>query len=285
MVGAAVLLLIVGPFKLLDDVSVVKFVAKEVIFFFIMSIKDLTSDMLGEIEEREVLDNPDVDLLQGLSVMASVAGDAKPQEMPSVKEPGELAGNAEAQEMPSVKEPDKVAGNAEAQEMPNVKEPDELAGNAEAQEMSPSDEIQVVPLVKQSDTIVGFPLVSGAEDLVVSPPVFETELPIEFVSEPGLSEESLSPVDASNALPILSDEKLLKLELAKLDTNDIEVNLVLQKTVNPTMSLTAVYSFNGSAELVGKLNTSQKRGLIKSYLNGMDIGHVEQQLKPFCKLV
>jgi hypothetical protein len=111
LVSAAVLLLIVGPFKQLNDVSVVKFVAKENCSFFIMSIKDLTSNMLGEFE-REVLDNPDIDLMQGLSVMAIIAGDVEPQEMTSVKDPDKLAGNAEPQVMPNSEEADKIAGHA-----------------------------------------------------------------------------------------------------------------------------------------------------------------------------
>ena len=191
-----------------------------------MSIKDLTSDMLGEMEREERFDNPSgsndtTDPLQGLSVMASVAGAAEPHVTPPDKEPKESPKVEEPKKLPPVEEPEVSAKS------PLVEEPDVPA-------VLPSVEIPEVPEL----------LASIVEPDALPPP---------------------SPV-----------------EISQLIENDIEVVVPVRKKVITATGLTAVYAFKGSAELGGKLTTGQKRGIIKSYLNGMGIGHVEQQLKPFC---
>jgi hypothetical protein len=211
-----------------------------------MSIKDLTRDMLGEVEREELSDtNPTgnndgsvtsvpvetlvlsnvatTDPLQGLSVMASVAGAAEPHiPVPTVEQ---------FEESPPVEEP-------ELKESPPVEDP-ELKKSAPVEE----------------------PEVPGVSQLV------------EEIDVPAV----LSPIVKPKKLPPPSPE-----EIYQLTENDIDVVIPVRKTINTTMGLTAVYAFKGSAELGGKLNTGQKRGIIKSYLHGMESGHVEQQLKPFC---
>ena len=63
--------------------------------------------------------------------------------------------------------------------------------------------------------------------------------------------------------------------------NNIEVTVPVIITINTTMSLDSVYAFRGTKELVGRLNLSQKRGIINLYLRVLEVGFMEQPLSSF----
>ena len=69
--------------------------------------------------------------------------------------------------------------------------------------------------------------------------------------------------------------------LCKLIDGDVEVVVPVTKTTNETMILGSAYVFDRVKELSGKLHLGQKRGIITSYLRGLDIGFMEQNLAPF----
>ncbi|KAI2494902.1 hypothetical protein MHU86_19620 [Fragilaria crotonensis] len=50
---------------------------------------------------------------------------------------------------------------------------------------------------------------------------------------------------------------------------DVEVVVTVSKTINATLILDSVYQFDGTKELVGKLNHKQKRGVINAYLHAI----------------
>ena len=70
-------------------------------------------------------------------------------------------------------------------------------------------------------------------------------------------------------------------EIIDLVDGDVDVVVTVSKADNATMTLDALYAFDGTKELIGKLNLKQKRGLINAYLRGLEVGLVEQNLSPF----
>ena len=124
--------------------------------------------------------------------------------------------------------------------------------------------------------------VGGAKD---QQPVEEAAI-LPSVLVPGEEAEARPPDKTAAELPPVlvpaTSPPPVVAVLNELVETDIEVVVPLKKTIHTTTSLAAMYEFKGTAELGGKLTTAQKRGIIRLYLGGLESGHMEQKLKPFC---
>ena len=71
-------------------------------------------------------------------------------------------------------------------------------------------------------------------------------------------------------------------KLNDLVDGSVEVVVPVIKTVQTAMSLASVYAFKGTYEIgCGRLITKQKRGVVNSYCQGLDVGFMEQPLFHF----
>ncbi len=79
-----------------------------------------------------------------------------------------------------------------------------------------------------------------------------------------------------------SPQETTPVKLNDLVDGSVEVVVPVIKTIQTAMSLASVYTFKGTSEIGGgRLNTKQKRGVVNSYRQGLDVGFMEQPLPYF----
>jgi hypothetical protein len=93
------------------------------------------------------------------------------------------------------------------------------------------------------------------------------------------------PMQGLNVMADAADEVqphkgALNEEIIDLVDGDVDV-VTVSKADNAMMTLDALYTFNRTKELIGKLNLKQKCGLINAFLRGLEVDLVEQNLSPF----